>query len=32
MGTFEFILCMCGIGVGVLILVGVYKLIKWYYR
>lgn len=32
MGAFEFILCMCGIGVGVLILVGMYKLIKWYYR
>lgn len=31
MNIFEFILSLCGIGVMVLVLVGTYKLIKWYY-
>lgn len=31
MSAFEFILSLCGIGVTVLVLVGAYKLIKWYY-
>lgn len=32
MGIYEFILALCGVGVLVLVLVGAYKLIKWYYR
>ena len=32
MGTYEFILSLCGVGVLVLVLVGAYKLVKWYYR